>query len=151
MSWVRSNASGLGIDEEFFASHDIHIHVPAGAIPKDGPSAGVTIVTALVSLLTGKQVRPLTAMTGEITLSGNVLPVGGIKEKVLAAKRAGVHDVILPADNKTNLEEDLTPEQLLGLTPHYVKTIDEVLAFALPTTPREEFQDAVEREKVLTN
>jgi ATP-dependent Lon protease len=151
LSWVRSNASGLGIDEEFFASHDIHIHVPAGAIPKDGPSAGVTIVTALVSLLTGKQVRPLTAMTGEITLSGNVLPVGGIKEKVLAAKRAGVHDVILPADNKTNLEEDLTPEQLLGLTPHYVKTIDEVLAFALPTTPREEFQDAVEREKVLTN
>jgi ATP-dependent Lon protease len=151
LSWVRSNASGLGIDEEFFASHDIHIHVPAGAIPKDGPSAGVTIVTALVSLLTGKQVRPLTAMTGEITLSGNVLPVGGIKEKVLAAKRAGVHDVILPADNKTNVEEDLTPEQLLGLKTHYVKTIDEVLAFALPATPREEFQDAVEREKVLTN
>ena len=151
LSWVRSNASGLGIDEEFFASHDIHIHVPAGAIPKDGPSAGVTIVTALVSLLTGKQVRPLTAMTGEITLSGNVLPVGGIKEKVLAAKRAGVHDVILPADNKTNLEEDLTPEQLLGLTPHYVKTIDEVLAFALPTTPREELQDSVELDKVLTN
>src|ERR1700691_4708561 len=151
LSWVRSNAKQLGIDEDFFSNHDIHIHVPAGAIPKDGPSAGVTIVTALVSLLSGKQVRPLTAMTGEITLSGNVLPVGGIKEKVLAAKRAGVHDVILPADNKTNLEEDLTPEQLLGLTPHYVKTIDEVLAFALPTTPREEFQDAVEREKVLTN
>ena len=124
--------------------------MPAGAIPKDGPSAGVTIVTALVSLLTGKQVRPLTAMTGEITLSGNVLPVGGIKEKVLAAKRAGVHDVILPADNKTNVEEDLTPEQLQGLTPHYVKTIDEVLEFALPSTPREERQDAEEREKVLS-
>jgi len=150
LSWVRSNAKLLGIDEEFFANHDIHIHVPAGAIPKDGPSAGVTIVTALVSLLTGKQVRPLTAMTGEITLSGNVLPVGGIKEKVLAAKRAGVHDVILPAENKTNVEEDLTPEQLTGLTAHYVKTIDEVLEFALPSSPREELQDAEEREKVLS-
>jgi len=150
LSWVRSNAKQLGIDEEFFANHDIHIHVPAGAIPKDGPSAGVTIVTALVSLLSGKQVRPLTAMTGEITLSGNVLPVGGIKEKVLAAKRAGVHDVILPAENKTNVEEDLTPEQLVGLTTHYVKTIDEVLEFALPSTPREEMQDAEEREKVLS-
>jgi ATP-dependent Lon protease len=150
LSWVRSNAKQLGIDEEFFATHDIHIHVPAGAIPKDGPSAGVTIVTALVSLLTAKQVRPLTAMTGEITLSGNVLPVGGIKEKVLAAKRAGVHDVILPAENKTNVEEDLTPEQLLGLTTHYVKTVDEVLEFALPSSPREERLDALEREKVLS-
>jgi len=150
LSWVRSNAKLLGIDEEFFSSHDIHIHVPAGAIPKDGPSAGVTIVTALVSLLTGKQVRPLTAMTGEITLSGNVLPVGGIKEKVLAAKRAGVQDVILPADNKTNVEEDLTPEQLLGLTTHYVKTIDEVLEFALPATAKEQRLDAEAREKVLS-
>jgi ATP-dependent Lon protease len=150
LSWVRSNAKQFGIDEDFFTNHDIHIHVPAGAIPKDGPSAGVTIVTALVSLLTGKQVRPLTAMTGEITLSGNVLPVGGIKEKVLAAKRAGVHDVIMPAENKTNVEEDLTPEQLTGLTPHYVKTIDEVLDFALPSSPREELQDAEEREKVLS-
>jgi ATP-dependent Lon protease len=149
LSWVRSNAKQLGIDEEFFANHDIHIHVPAGAIPKDGPSAGVTIVTALVSLLTGKQVRPLTAMTGEITLSGNVLPVGGIKEKVLAAKRAGVHDVILPFDNKTNVEEDLTPEQLQDLKTHYVKTIEEVLDIAIPATAREELQDAEEREKVL--
>jgi len=151
LSWVRSNAKQLNIDEEFFANHDIHIHVPAGAIPKDGPSAGVTIVTALVSLLSGKQVRPLTAMTGEITLSGNVLPVGGIKEKVLAAKRAGVHDVILPAENKTNVEEDLTPEQLVGLNTHYVKTIDEVLEFALPSSRREEIQDAEEREKVLSS
>jgi ATP-dependent Lon protease len=151
LSWVRSNAKELGIDDEFFANHDIHIHVPAGAIPKDGPSAGVTIVTALVSLLTGKPVRTLMAMTGEITLSGNVLPVGGIKEKVLAAKRAGVHDVILPAENQTNVEEDLTPEQLTGLTPHYVKTIDEVLKFALPSSPREEIQDAEEREKVLSS
>jgi ATP-dependent Lon protease len=150
LTWVRSNADRFGIAEDFFANHDIHIHVPAGAIPKDGPSAGVTIATALVSLLTGKQVHPLTAMTGEITLSGNVLPVGGIKEKVLAAKRAGVHDVILPADNKTNVEEDLTPEQLQDLKTHYVKTIDEVLEIALPISRKEELQDAEEREKVLS-
>jgi ATP-dependent Lon protease len=131
-SWVRSNAQALGIDEDFFSNHDIHIHVPAGAIPKDGPSAGVTIATALVSLLAGKRVRPLLAMTGEITLSGNVLPVGGIKEKVLAAIRAGVKDVILPAENKMNVEEDLTCEQLGGLGIHYVKTIEEALAVSLP-------------------
>jgi ATP-dependent Lon protease len=95
-------------------------------------------------------VRPLTAMTGEITLSGNVLPIGGVKEKVLAAKRAGVHDVILPAENKTNLEEDLTPEQLENVNVHYVKTIAEVLELALPSTPRQEKQDAEERDKVLS-
>jgi len=131
-SWVRSNAQELGLDEGFFSDHDIHVHVPAGAIPKDGPSAGVTIVTALISLLSGKQVRPLLAMTGEITLSGNVLPVGGIKEKVLAAKRAGVRDVILPAENRMNLEEDLTAEQLGGLQVHYVKTIHDALKISLP-------------------
>src|SRR6266851_5501406 len=149
LTWVRSNAAQLGIPENFFADHDIHMHVPAGAIPKDGPSAGVTMATALVSLLTERPVRPYTAMTGEITLSGNVLPVGGIKEKVLAAKRAGVHDVILPADNKMNVDEDLTPEQLENLNVHYVKTIREVLELALPTTVREEQRDAEEREKVL--
>jgi ATP-dependent Lon protease len=131
-SWVRSNALQLGIDEDFFSNHDIHIHVPAGAIPKDGPSAGVTIATALVSLLSGQRIRPLLAMTGEITLSGNVLPVGGIKEKVLAAIRAGVTDVILPAENRMNVEEDLTPEQLGNLGIHYVKTIEEALAVSLP-------------------
>jgi ATP-dependent Lon protease len=150
LSWVRSNATQLRIDEEFFASHDIHIHVPAGAIPKDGPSAGITIVTALVSLLTGRPIRPLTAMTGEITLSGNVLPIGGVKEKVLAAKRAGVRDVILPAENKTNVEEDLTPEQLENISVHYVKAIGEVLDLALPHTPVQEHEDAQERERVLT-
>src|SRR5437667_302668 len=149
LTWVRSNAVGLGISENFFAEHDIHIHVPAGAIPKDGPSAGVTMATALVSLLTDRRVRPLTAMTGEITLSGNVLPIGGVKEKVLAAKRAGVMHVILPAENRTNVEEDLTPEQLENVDIHYVKTIDEVLALALPSTPVEERLDEEEREKVL--
>ncbi len=147
LTWVRSNAEQLGIAENFFAEHDIHIHVPAGAIPKDGPSAGVTMTTALVSLLTGRTVRPLTAMTGEITLSGNVLPIGGVKEKVLAAKRAGVHDVILPAENKTNVEEDLTPEQLENLDIHYVKTIGEVLELALPESSKELRHD---EEKALT-
>ncbi len=132
LTWVRSNADRLGVAEDFFASHDIHIHVPAGAIPKDGPSAGVTMATALVSLLTKKRITPLLAMTGEITLSGNVLPVGGIKEKVLAAKRAGVRDVILPAENKMNVEEDLSPEQLENLTVHYVKTIEEAFSVSLP-------------------
>jgi len=133
LTWVRSNADRLGVAEDFFASHDIHIHVPAGAIPKDGPSAGVTMATALVSLLTKRRITPLIAMTGEITLSGNVLPVGGIKEKVLAAKRAGVHDVILPAENKMNVEEDLSPEQLENLKVHYVKTIEEALKVSLPS------------------
>ena len=149
LTWVRSNASKLGIDDAFFADHDIHIHVPAGAIPKDGPSAGVTMVTALVSLLTDKSVRPLLAMTGEITLSGNVLPIGGVKEKTLAAKRAGVTHIILPADNRMNVEEDLTPEQLAGVELHYVKTIDEVLEVALPASTAEESQDAKTRAEVL--
>src|SRR5271157_476819 len=150
LTWVRSNAKELGIDEEFFAGHDIHIHVPAGAIPKDGPSAGVTMATALVSLLTDRPVRPLTAMTGEITLSGNVLPIGGIKEKALAAKRAGVKDIILPEENRQNVQEDLTPEHLQGLTMHYVKSIPELLEIALPSTRDEVNHDAEVREQVLT-
>jgi ATP-dependent Lon protease len=150
LTWVRSNARELGIDEGFFADHDIHIHVPAGAIPKDGPSAGVTMVTALVSLLTERPVRPLTAMTGEITLSGNVLPIGGVKEKTLAAKRAGVTDIIMPAENRQNVQEDLTPEQLTGLNLHYVKTIQELLDVALPTSRDEVKKDAEVREEVLS-
>jgi len=150
LTWVRSNAKELGIDESFFSDHDIHIHVPAGAIPKDGPSAGVTMATALVSLLTERPVRPLTAMTGEITLSGNVLPIGGVKEKALAAKRAGVTDIILPAENRQNVLEDLTPEQLQGLNMHYVKTIQELLEVALPATHAEAKKDAEVREEVLS-
>ena len=132
LTWVRSNAESLGLAEDFTKEIDLHIHVPAGAIPKDGPSAGVTMATVLASLLTDTPVRPLTAMTGEITLSGNVLPVGGIKEKFLAAKRAGVTTVILPAENRQNVEEDLTPELTEGVTIHYASRIEDVLAVALP-------------------
>jgi ATP-dependent Lon protease len=151
LTWVRSNAATLGINEDVFKDTDIHIHVPAGAIPKDGPSAGVTMATALVSLLCDRPVRPLTGMTGEITLSGNVLPIGGVKEKFLAAKRAGVKDIIFPAENRMNVDEDLTPEQLDGVAVHFVSTIEEVLAIALPTSKQEERQDEETRERVLTN
>ncbi len=151
LTWVRSNAAMLGIPDDVFKDFDLHIHVPAGAIPKDGPSAGVTMATALVSLLTDRPVHPLTGMTGEITLSGNVLPIGGVKEKFLAAKRAGVRNVIFPSDNRMNVEEDLTPEQLEGVRVHYVSMIDEVLNIALPGSKQEERQDAETREQVLTN
>src|SRR5271155_2053205 len=149
LTWVRSNAPSVGLEEDFTKDTDLHIHVPAGAIPKDGPSAGVTMATALVSLLTNTPVHPLTAMTGEITLSGNVLPVGGIKEKFLAAKRAGVRDVIMPADCKQQVDEDLTPDQTEGVRIHYASRIEDVMAVALPKTPREKAQDAVVREEVL--
>jgi ATP-dependent Lon protease len=135
LAWVRSHAADYGIDPEFFQSKDIHIHVPSGAIPKDGPSAGVTMVSALVSALTRRPSKQRLAMTGEITLSGQVLPVGGIKEKVLAAKRAGVLEVILPADNEPNVYEDLNPEMLEGLKLHFVKTIQEVVEQGLERDP----------------
>jgi ATP-dependent Lon protease len=132
LTWVRSNAASVGLDDDFTREVDLHIHVPAGAIPKDGPSAGVTMATVLVSLLTDTPVRPLTAMTGEITLSGNVLPVGGIKEKFLAARRAGIETIILPAENRQDVEEDLTPELTAGVAIHYASRIEDVLAVALP-------------------
>ena len=135
LAWVRSHAVEYDIDPDFFQSKDIHFHVPSGAIPKDGPSAGVTMVTALVSALTGRPVKPRVAMTGEITLSGQVLPVGGIKEKVLAAKRAGVLEIILPADNESNVHEDLNGEMLEGLVLHYVKSIREAVDLALEREP----------------
>ncbi len=133
--WVRSHAADYDLDPEFFQSKDIHIHVPTGAIPKDGPSAGVTMVATLVSALTRRPLRPRFAMTGEITLSGQVLPIGGVKEKILAAKRAGVTDVILPAENEPNVCEDLAKELLEGINLHYVKTIQEVLDLALEKEP----------------
>src|SRR6201998_4859515 len=132
LTWVRSNAARLALAEDFNKDIDLHIHVPAGDIPKDGPSAGVTMATVLVSLLTDTPVRQLTAMTGEITLSGNVLPVGGIKEKFLAARRAGIQTVILPAENRQNVEEDLTPTMMEGVSVHYAEHIEDVLAVALP-------------------
>jgi len=132
LTWVRSNAASLGLAEDFTKEIDLHIHVPAGAIPKDGPSAGVTMTTVLVSLLTDTPVRKLTAMTGEITLSGNVLPVGGIKEKCLAARRAGIETIILPAENRQDVDEDLTPELIGGVDIHYASRIEDVLAVALP-------------------
>jgi ATP-dependent Lon protease len=132
LTWVRSNAASLGLAEDFTKEIDLHIHVPAGAIPKDGPSAGVTMATVLTSLLIDTPVRPLTAMTGEITLSGNVLPVGGIKEKFLAARRAGIQTIILPAENRQDVEEDLTPELIGDVEVHYASRIEDVLAIALP-------------------
>ncbi|MHB8652303.1 MAG: endopeptidase La [Terriglobia bacterium] len=135
MAWVRTHALNYGIDPDFFQTSDIHMHVPAGAIPKDGPSAGVTMVTTLVSALTRRPIRERLAMTGEITLSGQVLPIGGIKEKVLAAKRAGIREVLLPADNEPNVREDLTAEMLEGVDLHYVKTIQELVELALEKDP----------------
>jgi ATP-dependent Lon protease len=135
LSWVRSHAADLEIPSNFWESSDIHLHVPAGAIPKDGPSAGVTMVTALVSLLRGRSVRPDLAMTGEITLSGRVLPVGGIKEKVLAAKRAGVKTVILPRRNEKNLLEDVPQGARESMTFHLVESIPELIALAFAELP----------------
>ena len=131
LSWFRAHASAYGADPDFFKNAEIHLHVPSGAIPKDGPSAGVTIATALASELTRRPVRGDIAMTGEITLSGRVLPVGGIKEKVLAARRVGIREVILPRLNEKNIKEDLTDDLRRELTIHYVQTVDEVLLLAL--------------------
>jgi ATP-dependent Lon protease len=131
LTWTRANGERYGIDPDFFRKQDIHIHVPSGAVPKDGPSAGAAMVTALVSLLSGRSVKDRLAMTGEMTLSGIVLPIGGVKEKVLGAKRAGIKEVLLPADNEPNVVADLTPEILGDIKITYVRTLDEVLEHAL--------------------
>jgi len=138
LSWFRAHSATFGVDPQFYKDSELHLHVPSGAIPKDGPSAGVTMVVALASALSGRPVRGDIAMTGEVTLSGRVLPVGGIKEKVLAARRHGIHQVILPKQNETNVREDLTDEIRRGLTVHFVSEVEEVLALALtPTAPRQ--------------
>ena len=136
LSWFRANATRYGVEPHFYRDSEIHLHVPSGAIPKDGPSAGVTMVTALASALTGRPVRGDLAMTGEITLSGRVLPVGGIKEKVLAARRHGINEVILPRQNEKSVREDLGDELRQGLTVHYVDEMDEVLKIALVPAAR---------------
>ncbi len=128
--WVMAHCKELGIDPEVFEKNDINIHVPEGAIPKDGPSAGITMVTSLVSTYTGRKVRERIAMTGETTLRGRVMPVGGVKEKILAAKRAGITELVLSEENRKDIAE-IKPEYVAGLTFHYVKTNDEVLKLAL--------------------
>ncbi len=130
LQWVKSHGAELGIDSQQFETRNVHIHVPEGAIPKDGPSAGITMVTSLVSTFTGRKVRERIAMTGETTLRGRVLPVGGIKEKILAAKRAGISELILCEENRKDISE-IKPDYVEGLTFHYVRTIDEVLKLAL--------------------
>ncbi len=143
LSWVRSHAAQIGVDPTFWESSDIHVHVPAGAIPKDGPSAGVTMTTALVSLLTGRAVRPGLAMTGEISLSGRVLPVGGIKEKVLAAHRAGIRTLVLPRRNEKNLLEDVPAAVRDVMTFHLADVIEDVLQAALEDAPSTRQNDLI--------
>jgi ATP-dependent Lon protease len=134
LSYVRGHADQLGIDEDGFDGKEFHVHVPAGAIPKDGPSAGITMTTALASLLSGRPVRHTVGMTGEVTLQGRVLPIGGLKQKVLAAHAAGLTDVILPERNRADLDD--VPEEVRdAMTFHPVMTIDEVLELALEPEP----------------
>ncbi|MDE6380250.1 MAG: endopeptidase La, partial [Muribaculaceae bacterium] len=130
LQYIRAHAEEYGIDEKMFTDYNVHIHVPEGAIPKDGPSAGITMVTSLVSAFTGRKVREKTAMTGEMTLRGKVLPVGGIKEKILAAKRAGISDIVLSSENARDIEE-IEPMYLEGVKFHYVNNISEVIDFAV--------------------
>ena len=130
LQYVRAHADELGIDERIFNNYTVHIHCPEGAIPKDGPSAGITMATALASVFTQRRVRPRIAMTGELTLRGRVLPIGGVKEKILAARRAGITDLVLCEDNRKDVEE-VKADYLAGLTFHYVRDVRDVLAFAL--------------------
>ena len=130
LQYIKANHDKIGIPESALEFGTVHVHVPEGAVPKDGPSAGVTIVTSLASTFTGCKVRSHLAMTGEITLRGKVLPVGGIKEKILAAKRAGIRHILLCEKNRKDIEE-IKPEYIAGLDFKYVSTIDEVLDYAL--------------------
>jgi ATP-dependent Lon protease len=135
MSFARSRARQLQLERDFYKRFDIHIHIPEGAIPKDGPSAGITLATAIISVLTGRPVVGNLAMTGEITLRGQVLPVGGIKEKLLAAHRARIQNILLPQENEKDLE-DIAPEVLKELNIRFVETMDDVLEAAFGETAR---------------
>jgi ATP-dependent Lon protease len=130
LSYLQANAKKYGIDQKLFDKRNIHIHVPEGAVPKDGPSAGITMMTSIASAFTGKKVKPFLAMTGEITLRGQVLPVGGIKEKVLAAKRAGIKEVIVCSQNEKDVDE-IDPDFIKGVKFRYVKNMSQVLDLAL--------------------
>jgi len=130
LSYLKSNAEALGVDHRVFQQYDLHVHVPAGAVPKDGPSAGITMLTSLASIFTQRKVKSKVAMTGEITLRGKVLPVGGIKEKILAAKRSGIKEIVLSSRNRRDIEE-IEKHYLKGLTFHYVDTVEDVLSKAL--------------------
>ena len=130
LQYLKSHTQDLGLEPSTFDSHNTHIHVPEGAIPKDGPSAGITMATSLASSFTGRKVRPNLAMTGEITLRGKVLPVGGIREKIIAAKRSGITEIILSKDNEKDILE-VKPDYLKGLTFTYVDSVSEVLNRAL--------------------
>lgn len=130
LQYIKAHAKKIGINPEVFTKTNVHIHVPEGAIPKDGPSAGITMATSLASSFSGRKVRDKLAMTGEITLRGKVLPVGGIKEKILAAKRAGITDIILSSENEKDINE-INSRYLKGLDFHYVNTVEEVLDYAL--------------------
>ena len=130
MEYIKANADLLGLSADVFKKYNVHIHVPEGATPKDGPSAGVTMLTSLVSLYTQRKVKRSIAMTGEITLRGKVLPVGGIKEKILAAKRAHIKEILLCEENKRDIEE-IKPEYIKGLKFHYVKDMSQVIDIAL--------------------
>jgi ATP-dependent Lon protease len=130
LSYLKSNASSFGVDHRVFQQYDLHVHVPAGAVPKDGPSAGITMLTSLASIFTQRKVKPRLAMTGEITLRGKVLPVGGIKEKILAAKRSGIKEIVLSARNRRDIEE-IEKQYTKGLHFHYVENVGQVLDKAL--------------------
>jgi ATP-dependent Lon protease len=134
LSYIRARAPFLGLEEDFFEKSDLHIHVPAGAIPKDGPSAGLALLVALVSLMSGRAVKKGLAMTGEITLRGHVLRVGGIKNKVLAAHRAGIKEIILPKENEVDLEE-IPPSVRQDLSFYLVDRLDQALEIAFPGAP----------------